>query len=108
MPPANPREFLKCCGRCGREFIVIEQDKQEWLACPRHGRPVMGCGRFNPLRPLDRAGVLDSSWKDAPDSTALMAETRRVLGDAIADYFWNGDYRGNLADCGPRALQRAA
>jgi hypothetical protein len=108
LPPANPRDFLKHCGRCGRDFTVIEQDGQQWLACPRHGRPVMGCGRFNPLRPLDLAGVLDESWKEAPQATLLMAEVRRVLGDALADYFWNGDYLANLTDSDARALKRAA
>jgi hypothetical protein len=108
MPPANPREFLKCCGRCGREFVVIEEDKQQWLACPRHRRPVMGCGRFNPLRPLDRDGVLDASWKKSPDAPALMSEVRRVLGDGLADYFWSMDYSANLPDSAPRARKRAA
>ncbi len=96
LPPANPRNFLKQCGRCGREFTVIERDQQQWLACPRHLRPVMGCGRFNPLRPLDRDGVLDASWKESADVAAMMTEVRRVLGDGLADYFWNCDYGLNL------------
>jgi hypothetical protein len=108
MPPANPRDFLKHCGKCGRDFTVLEQDKQQWLACPRHGRPVMGCGRFNPLRPLDRDGVLDESWKESPDVGVMMSEVRRVLGDRLADYFWNGDYSANLAEPGARVLKRAA
>jgi hypothetical protein len=108
MPPANPREFLKHCARCGRDFTVIEQDKQQWLACPRHGRPVMGCGRFNPLRPLDRDGVLDASWKESPEAAALMAEVRRVLGDSLADYFWAADYSANLLNPGLSSLRRAA
>jgi hypothetical protein len=108
LPPANPRDFLKHCSRCGRNFAVIEQDKQQWLACPRHGRPVMGCGRFNPLRPIDRAGVLDASWRESPDVAVLMAEVRRLLGDPLADYFWHGDYTANLPDVEPRAFSRAA
>jgi hypothetical protein len=108
MAPANPRDFLKHCGKCGRNFTVIEQDKHQWLACPRHGRPVMGCGRFNPLRPLDRHGVLDESWKTSPDVRTMISEVRRVLGDGLADYFWNGDYSANLPDAGSIALKRAA
>ncbi len=106
--PANPREFLKHCGKCGRDLVVIEQEGQQWLGCPRHARPVMGCGRFNPLRPIDRDGILDESWKESPDVGSMMSEVRRVLGDAVADYFWNGDYSANLADTSPRALKRAA
>ncbi len=108
LPPANPRDFLKHCGKCGRDFIVIEQEKQQWLACPRHGRPVMGCGRFNPLRPLDRDGVLDASWKESPDVAAMMSEVRRVLGNDLADYFWDGNYNSNLPDLGSHSLKRAA
>jgi hypothetical protein len=108
MTPANPRDFLKHCGKCGRDFAVIEQDRQQWLACPRHGRPVMGCGRFNPLRALDRDGVLDESWKALPDARLMMSEIRRMLGDALADYFWNGDYSTNLPDSVPHVVKRAA
>jgi hypothetical protein len=108
MPPANPRDFLKHCGKCGRDYAVIEQDKQQWLACPRHGRPVMGCGRFNPLRPLDRDGILDASWKESPDVHAMMSEVRRVLGDSLADYFWNADYSVNLPDVKRHAAKRVA
>ncbi len=108
LPPANPRNFLKQCGRCGRDFTVIERDQQQWLACPRHLRPVMGCGRFNPLRPLDRDGVLDASWKESADVAAMMTEVRRVLGDRLADYFWNCDYGVNLQESDTRAVKRAA
>jgi hypothetical protein len=108
LPPANPRDFLKHCGKCGRDFTAIEQDKQQWLACPRHGRPVMGCGRFNPLRPLDRDGVLDESWKESPDVSAMMSEVRRILGVGLADYFWNGNFTANLPDSTPHVLKRAA
>jgi len=108
LPPAKPRDFLKHCGKCGRDYIVIEQDNQQWLACPKHRRPVMGCGRFNPLRPLDRDGVLDASWKEAPDVAPMMSEVRRVLGDGLADYFWKCDYSRNLAEPEGRARKRAA
>jgi hypothetical protein len=108
LPPANPRDFLKQCGKCDRDYAVIEQDKQQWLACPRHGRPVMGCGRFNPLRPLDLDGVLDPSWKESPDIVPMMSEVRRVLGDTLADYFWNADYTGNLTDLRSGSLKRVA
>jgi hypothetical protein len=108
IPPGKPRDFLKHCGKCGRDFTVIQQEQQQWLACPRHGRPVMGCGRFNPLRPLDRDGILDESWKESPDVSAMMSEVRRVLGDGLADYFWNGDFSANLPDSGSGILKRAA
>jgi len=108
LRPVDPRDFLKHCGKCGRDYVVIEQDKQQWLACPRHGRPVMGCGRFNPLRPLDRAGVLDASWKESPDVGAMMSEVRRILGANLADYFWNGDYSANMPNPACRAAKRAA
>ncbi len=108
LPPANPRDFLKHCSKCARDYTVIEQDKQQWLACPRHGRPVMGCGRFNPLRALDLDGVLDASWKESPDIGPMMSEVRRVLGDALADYFWNADYSTNLGDLRSDLLKRVA
>jgi hypothetical protein len=107
-PPGNPRDFLKHCGKCGRDLAVAEQEGQQWLACPKHVRPVMGCGRFNPLRPIDRDGILDDSWKAAPEVGPMMAEVRRVLGDPLADYFWRGDYSANLSDFDPRVLKRAA
>ncbi len=108
LPPANPRDFLKHCSKCARNYTVVEQDKQQWLACPRHGRRVMGCGRFNPLRPLDLEGVLDPSWKESPDIVPMMSEVRRVLGDSLADYFWNADYSTNLSDLRACSLKRVA
>ncbi len=106
LPPANPRNFLKHCGRCGRDYTVIERDQQRWLACPRHLRPVMGCGRFNPLRPLDRDGVLDASWKESADVAAMMTEVRRVLGDRIGRLFLELRLRrkpGRVGHAGPQA-----
>jgi hypothetical protein len=108
LPAGNPRDLLKRCGKCGRDLQVVDQDGQQWLACPKHVRPVMGCGRFNPLRPIDRKGVLDESWKAAPEIGPMMSEVRRVLGDTLADYFWTGDYRANLSHFDARLLKRAA
>ena len=54
LPPGNPRDFLRRCGRCGRDLTLTLHEGQEWLVCPRHRRPVSGCGRFNPLLPIDR------------------------------------------------------
>jgi hypothetical protein len=96
LPPGNPREFLRHCGRCGRNFEVTLQKGQEWLVCPRHRHPVSGCGHFNPLLPIDRKGVLDHSWKTTPGIDRMMAELRRILGNTVADYFWNGHYTENL------------
>jgi hypothetical protein len=105
-PPANPREFLRRCGRCDRALTVERRESQEWLVCPRHGKPVAGCGRFNPLTPIDRKGVLDDSWKTTPHIDQMMSDVRRILGSSIADYFWNGDYAKNLF--AERALSKAA
>jgi hypothetical protein len=108
LPPGNPRDFLKRCSKCARELSVVEHEGQQWLACPKHLRPVVGCGRFNPLRPIDRNGVLDESWKAAREAGPMMSEVRRVLGDALADYFWAGDYSANFSHCDARLLKRAA
>jgi hypothetical protein len=105
-PPANPREFLRRCGRCDRALTVERREGQEWLVCPRHGKPVAGCGRFNPLTPIDRKGVLDDSWRTTPHIDQWMSDLRRILGNTIADYFWNGDYAKNLF--AERALAKAA
>jgi hypothetical protein len=106
LPPANPRDFLRRCGRCGRALTTTDEAGQEWLICPRHQRPISGCGRFNPLTPLDLKGVLDDSWKTAPDIDRMMADMRRLLGNAVAEYFWNGHYAENLF--APRAESNAA
>jgi hypothetical protein len=106
LPPANPRDFLRHCGKCGRALTVSRKESREWLVCPRHHRPVSGCGRFNPLTPIDRKGVLDDSWKTTPHIEPLMADFRRLIGDTVADYFWNGGYAENLF--AKRALSKAA
>ena len=106
LPPGNPRDFLRHCGRCGRDFMVTLQEGQEWLVCPRHRHPVSGCGQFNPLLPIDRNGVLDDSWKTTPRIDRTMADLRRILGNSVADYFWNGNYAENL--CTERAELNAA
>jgi hypothetical protein len=95
-PPANAREFLKHCGRCSRPLTVERLEGRDWLLCPKHRKPVSGAGRFNPLTPIDRKGVLDASWKSAPNIDQMMADVRRMLGATLADYFWNGDYARNL------------
>lgn len=105
-PPSNPRDFFRCCERCGRTFTTIQQDGQEWLACPRHSQCVLGSGRFNPLAPIDRNGVLEDSWKSTPHIDRMMSDVRRLLGKTIADYFWNGRYSENLF--APRASTIAA
>ncbi len=106
LPPANPRSFLRRCGRCDRGLTVERVDGREWLVCPRHRKRVAGAGQFNPLTPIDRKGVLDDSWKTAPHIEQMMSDVRRILGDTIADYFWNGDYAKNLF--AERGLARAA
>ena len=106
LPPANPRDFLRHCGKCGRALTVSRKDGREWLVCPRHQHPVSGCGRFNPLTPIDRKGVLDDSWKTTPHIESLMADFRQLIGNTVADYFWNGDYAKNLF--ANRALSKAA
>ena len=87
---------------------MIEQDRQQWLACPRHGRPVMGCGRFNPLRPLDRDGVLDASWKAVarhrPDDVRSPARPWRRPGRLLLE---RGLQR-ELDDVGSRSLLKRA
>jgi len=105
--PGNCHEFLRHCGRCGREFGTLEHGGQTWLACPQHRRRVTGCGNFNPLRPIDRAGVRDASWKKKPNVDRLMLEVRKQLGDAVADYFWTCDYSQNVSFA-PRLASRAA
>lgn len=97
LPPCDPRDFLRRCGRCGRDLTVTRQENQDWLSCPRDRHTVSGCGRFNPLAPIDREGVLDDSWKAAPDIDRMMSDVRRLLGDAVADYFWDGRYAENLS-----------
>ena len=87
-------------------MTVERREGQEWLVCPRHDKPVAGCGRFNPLTPIDRKGVLDDSWKTTPHIDQMMSDVRRILGNTIADYFWNGDYAKNLF--AERALSKAA
>jgi hypothetical protein len=96
LPPANPREFLRHCGRCGRDLMLTLHEGQMWLVCPRHRRPVSGCGRFNPLLPIDRTGILDDSWKSTPRIDCMMSDVRQILGNEFADYFWNGNYAENL------------
>jgi hypothetical protein len=96
LAPSSPRNFLRRCGRCGREFTVARHEGQEWLVCPRHRQRVSGQGRFNPLRPIDRAGILDESWKTTPDIERMLSDFRKLLGGRIADYFWNGNYDENL------------
>ncbi len=102
LPPCSPRAFLRRCGKCRRDYVTVEIGGQSWLACPRHRRPVMGCGRFNPLRAVDRDGVRDDAWKKAPGITWMMADLRKQLGDGLADYFWNGPYSENLPLAGER------
>ncbi len=110
IPERDPRAFLRTCGRCGRELVVVESEQQLWLACPRHRQPVSGCGRFNPLRPIDRRGILDDSWKTAPHIDQMMADFRRHLGTGLADYFWSRDYTRNmpLEVVSPTVAARAA
>lgn len=78
-----------------------------WIACPRHRRPVSGCGQFNPLRPIDRDGVRESSWKNTPQIELLMSDLRKALGNTVADYFWDGCYHENLAIESPPAARAA-
>ncbi len=106
LPPCRPRDFLRRCGRCGQAFTVAAEQGQEWLVCPRHRRRVSGCGRFNPLAETDSQGVLDDSWKTTPHIDRMMSDVRRLLGDAIADYFWDGNYVENLLT--RRAVSNAA
>lgn len=107
VPPGNPRAFFRRCGTCGRDFLLRDQEGQMWIACPRHRRPVSGCGRFNPLRPIDRDGVRESSWKTTPQIELLMSDLRKTLGNTVADYFWDGCYRENLAIEPPPAARAA-
>jgi hypothetical protein len=102
MPPADPRDFFRRCGRCGRDFALTGPLGEQWLICPRHRRRVCGSGKFNPLRPVDCKSVLDDSWKTTPHVDRMMSQCRAVLGAAAADYFWNDDYADNLF--GERAL----
>ena len=106
LPPCQPRDFLRRCGRCGQAFTVAAEQGQEWLVCPRHRRRVSGCGRFNPLAETDSQGVLDDSWKTTPHIDRMMSDVRRLLGDAVADYFWDGNYVENLLT--RRAVSNAA
>jgi hypothetical protein len=87
-------------------LTVERRARQEWLVCPRHGKPVAGAGQFNPLTPVDRKGVFDESWKTTPHIDQLMSDVRRFLGSTITDYFWNGDYARNLF--AERGLSKAA
>ena len=103
-PPANPRDFLRSCGRCGRALTLEKRNGQEWLVCPRHQNTVHGCGLFNPVLPIDLKGVLDDSWRTAPSVDRMMADIREILGDAVADYFWDGLYRENLFARGTAAM----
>ena len=102
LAPCNPRDFLRRCGSCRREFTVTSHEGQEWLACPSHRQPVSGQGRFNPLRPIDRKGILADSWKTTPGVGHMLSDLRKRLGSTIADYFWNSNYSENLV------LERAA
>ena len=77
-------------------FTLTCQKNQEWLICPRHRRAVCGCGRFNPLAAVDRGGRIDDSWKRTPNIECMMSDLRHLLGISVADYFWKGDYAGNL------------
>ena len=86
--------------------LLDRVERGEEIVITRHGKPVAGCGRFNPLTPIDRKGVLDDSWKTTPHIDQMMADVRRVLGNMIADYFWNGDYAKNLF--AERTLSKAA
>jgi hypothetical protein len=76
--------------------MLTLHEGQMWLVCPRHRRPVSGCGRFNPLLPIDRTGILDDSWKSTPRIDCMMSDVRQILGNEFADYFWNGNYAENL------------
>lgn len=96
IPPSDPLQFFKECGRCGRKFGRIDELGQTWIACPKHRNRVKGCGSFNPLRSVEQDGVLDLSWRDEPQAAARMRQVADVLGPAVAEYYWNGDYSRNV------------
>jgi len=98
LPPGDPRAFFRHCGKCGSPFTTQSRDGQSWLVCPRHQRRVQGCGRFNPLRPIDAADVQSESWKSIPGIDRMQRELAARLGDRVADYYWTGRFAENLAE----------
>lgn len=107
VPFPDPRKFFRRCGVCGRDLITIEHEGKAWLACRRHPRRVRARGNFNPLQPIDSKGVKEDSWKNDPRIERMIDEMRHVLGHAVADYYWRGDYSRNLT-LGSESVRQAA